>query len=191
MADRLRLALIVGTTGEGRFGDVLARWLTEAAEASGLFDVAVLGLNPPESLPIQGRWDLSAHGVEAFRERLSEAEAFLIVTPEYNHGYPAGLKHAIDQTGREWAAKPVAFASYGGMSGGLRAVEQLRQVFIEMHAVNVREGLSFHGSSRTFGEDGQPIDLAATRAAALAMFERMAWWGRALRGARAEAPYWD
>ncbi|MGV3651469.1 MAG: NADPH-dependent FMN reductase [Devosia sp.] len=190
MPDRLRLALIIGTTGEGRFGDVLGRWLAGQAQQSGLFDVMVIGLNPPDSLPIQGRWDLSVEGVAAFRERLAEADAFLVVTPEYNHGYPAGLKHAIDQTVREWAAKPVAFASYGGMSGGLRAVEQLRQVFVEMHAVNVREGLSFHGSSRTFGEDGQPLDLAATKDAALVMFERMAWWGRALKAARAEAPYW-
>ncbi|SFZ83658.1 NAD(P)H-dependent FMN reductase [Devosia enhydra] len=190
MPDRLRLALIIGTTGEGRFGDVLGRWLAGEAQQSGLFDVRVMGLNPPDSLPIQGRWDLSVEGVAAFRDQLAEADAFLVVTPEYNHGYPAGLKHAIDQTVREWAAKPVAFASYGGMSGGLRAVEQLRQVFVEMHAVNVREGLSFHGSSRTFGEDGQPLDLAATRAAAQVMFERMAWWGRALKAARGEAPYW-
>jgi len=61
--------------------------------------------------------------------------AFVVVTPEYNHGYPAPLKSLIDSVGREWQAKPVAFVSYGGVSGGLRAVEQLRQVFAKLHMV--------------------------------------------------------
>jgi len=56
-------------------------------------------------------------------------DAFVVVTPEYNHGYPGPLKTAIDSVGREWHAKPVGFVCYGGLSGGLRAVEQLRIVF--------------------------------------------------------------
>jgi NADPH-dependent FMN reductase len=65
------------------------------------------------------------------QERIAAAEAFVVVTPEYNHGYPAPLKALIDSSGAEWYAKPIAFVSYGGISGGLRAVEQLRLVFGE------------------------------------------------------------
>ena len=85
----------------------------------------------------------------SLQQRLGQADAFVIVTPEYNHGYPAPLKALIDSSGAEWHAKPVAFVSYGGVSGGLRAVEQLRLVFAELHAVTIRDSVSFpaHGSN--------------------------------------------
>ena len=76
--------------------------------------------------------------IDALRIRLAEADGFVVVTPEYNRSYPASLKKAIDQYNVEWRAKPVAFVSYGGISGGLRAVEHLRNVFAELHAVTVR-----------------------------------------------------
>lgn len=189
MAERLKLALIVGATGEGRFGEVLGRWLAGEIESSGLFALEVIPLSDPQGVVPQGGETPEA-AIARFRAQIAAADGFLIITPEYNHGYPAGLKHAIDQTGREWSAKPVAFASHGGMSGGIRAVEQLRQVFIEMHAVNVREGLSFHGARATFGEDGRPLEAAATHAAAQAMLRRLAWWAAALKPARAAAAYW-
>ena len=187
----LRLAIVIGTTGEARFGEVLAQWVAGEADRFGSFSVGVLDLLDPVAVPRQPLPG-ARPGPEmaAFRQAVGEAEAYIIVTPEYNHGYPAGLKHAIDQTSGEWAGKPIAYVSYGGMSGGLRAVEQLRQVMVEMHAVNIREGLSFHGARRTFGEDGRPLDLVPTEAAAQAMLKRLAWWARVLRKARAEDPYW-
>ncbi len=68
----------------------------------------------------------------------------VVVTPEYNHGYPASLKQAIDIPHAEWQRKAVGFVSYGGLAGGMRAVEQLRQVFAELHCTTVRETVSFH-----------------------------------------------
>ncbi len=61
-----------------------------------------------------------------------------MITPEYNHGYPASLKQAIDVPRDEWREKAVGFVSYDGVSGGLRVVEQLRQVFAELHTVTMR-----------------------------------------------------
>lgn len=81
-------------------------------------------------------------------DRIGAADAFVVVTPEYNHSYPGPL-HAIDSVGEQWRAKPVGFVSYGGVSGGLRAVEPLRVVFAELHAVTIRErlrGLATPGS---------------------------------------------
>jgi hypothetical protein len=78
---------------------------------------------------------------------IDAADAFVVVTPEYNHSYPASLKHAIDMAHGEWNTKPVAFVSYGGISGGLRAVEALRLVFAELHATTIRDTVSFHGGA--------------------------------------------
>ena len=66
--------------------------------------------------------------VDEYLARLDRADAFVVVTPEYNHSFPAPLKNAIDWAFRQWQAKPVAFVSYGGLAGGLRAVEQLRHL---------------------------------------------------------------
>jgi NAD(P)H-dependent FMN reductase len=127
--------------------------------------------------------------VEAFVERIEQADAYVVITPEYNHGYPACLKQAIDLPRREWQAKPVAFVSYGGMAGGLRAVEQLRQVFAELHAVTVRDTVSFHGARVCFDNAGRPHDPSGCVAAAKTMLDQLAWWARALRHARREHPY--
>jgi NAD(P)H-dependent FMN reductase len=123
------------------------------------------------------------------RERLADADAFVIVTPEYNHSFPAALKHAIDWHGKEWHAKPIGFVSYGGRAGGLRAVEQLRQVFAEMHAVTIRDGVSFHDVWTQFAADGSLANPNRCEAAAAVMLEQLAWWAGALREARSNKPY--
>jgi NAD(P)H-dependent FMN reductase len=111
-----------------------------------------------------------------------------VVTPEYNHSFPASLKNVLDWHHTEWQAKPVGFVSYGGLSGGLRAVEQLRPVFAELHAVTVRDAVSFHMAWERFGEDGAPKDDASV-AAAKVLLDQLGWWGNALREARAKTPY--
>ena len=99
---------------------------------------------------------------QLYVERIGRADGFVVVTPEYNHAYPAGLKHAIDLPRDEWRQKPVAFVSYGGLAGGLRAVEQLRLVFAELHATTVRDTVSFHNFYECFDDAGQPHDRTGT-----------------------------
>jgi NAD(P)H-dependent FMN reductase len=122
-------------------------------------------------------------------QRLTAADAFVIVTPEYNHSFPASLKNTIDWFNSEWQAKPVGFVSYGGMAGGQRAVEHLRQVFPELHAVTVRDTLSFHMAWERFAKDGRPRDEEDANAAAKGMLRQLEWWGNALREARVKFPY--
>jgi NAD(P)H-dependent FMN reductase len=105
--------------------------------ALGIIDLVELDL--PAVIPAS-----ADDAIEAYTRRIGRADAFVVVTPEYNHSFPASLKQAIDLVYAQWNAKPVAFVSYGGMAGGLRAVEQLRQIFAELHAVNVRNTVSFH-----------------------------------------------
>jgi NAD(P)H-dependent FMN reductase len=96
------------------------------------------------------------------------------------------LKHAIDHAYAEWHAKPVGFVSYGGMSGGLRAVEQLRQVFSEFHTVTVRDSVSFHNVHR---EPEEARGWEGAGDAAQTMLRQLAWWGATLRQARSATPY--
>jgi NAD(P)H-dependent FMN reductase len=185
----VRVAVVVGSVREGRFGPVVAAWLAGVAAGHGGFDVEVVDVAEP-GLPMV----MPAFGtappdeVAAVAARLTAADAFVVVTPEYNHSFPASLKNAIDWHRSEWAAKPVAFVSYGGISGGLRAVEHLRAVFAELHAVTIRETVSFHGAHTRFGPDGVPTDEAAT-VAAKALLDQLEWWARSLAEARAARPY--
>jgi NAD(P)H-dependent FMN reductase len=189
----VRVAVIVGSVRDGRFGPVVAGWLARVARDHGGFEVDVVDLAEPglpAVLPAFGAAPsaASAAAVGKVTPRLAAADAFAVVTPEYNHSYPASLKNAIDWHRTEWAAKPVAFVSYGGLSGGLRAVEHLRGVFAELHAVTLRDTVSFHNAHACFGPDGQPEDDAAT-VAAKTMLDRLSWWARSLAEARAVRPY--
>ncbi len=183
----LRLAIIIGSTREGRFGPVVARWFAAQAHQRADMVVDVIDLADAD-LPVAYP-SSSSPAVDAYVERIAGADAFVVVTPEYNHGYPAALKQAIDLPHRQWQAKPVGFVSYGGMSGGLRAVEQLRQVFAELHAVTVRDTVSFHMAHGLFDASGEPREPAGCNAAAKTMLDQLAWWAVALRTARVARPY--
>lgn len=181
------LAVIVGSTREGRFGPVVADWFVgQTKQRSDLvvdvIDLADLAL--PPVLPAR-----PDQAVRSYTERIERADAFVVVTPEYNHGYPASLKQAVDLVHDEWRAKPVGFVAYGGISGGLRSVEQLRQVFAELHAATVRDTVSFHHAREQFDESGDPRDPAGPGAAAAVMLAQLAWWAVALREARNARPY--
>lgn len=181
----LNVAVVIGSTRPGRRGEAIATWLIGQVQKRGDLDVDridLLEVGLPAVLP--GADDA---GAQDLRTRVDAADAFVVVTPEYNHGYPASLKQAIDVPYREWNAKPVGFVSYGGMSGGSRAVEQLRQVFAELHAVTVRDAVAFPGIR--LDEQGNPLDADAVNAAAKRMLDQLAWWAEALRTARAAAPY--
>lgn len=180
----LRLEVIVASIRPQRFAPVIAEWFVRTAESRPEFTTGVIDLLHTSLPP-----DLSeTPKTEDFRRRLAAADAFVAVTSEYNHGYPASLKTALDSAKHEWRAKPIGFVSYGGLSGGLRAVEQLRQVVAEIHMVSVRESVSFHRARKQFDADGNTGDGAAMDAADR-MLTQLAWWGNALAAARASDPY--
>jgi NAD(P)H-dependent FMN reductase len=189
------LAVLIGSVRAGRFGPVVATWVAERARDHGAFDVDVVDLAdvelplalPSESPKFAGAAYPRPAGMADLTARLDAADAFVIVTPEYNHSYPASLKAAIDWHFTQWTAKPVAFVSYGGAAGGRHAVLHLESVFTELHAVTIRDGLAFPNYFVSF-EDGQPVDPQASDYAK-AMLEQLAWWATALHKARAEAPY--
>lgn len=177
----IRIALIYGSTREGRFCDTVVEWVVSGIAGRGEFMLD--RLDPRE-------FDLSGDAAKAELERrLGMADAFIVVTPEYNHGYPAPLKSLIDAVHEPWQAKPVAFVSYGGISGGLRAVEQLRLVFAELHAMGIRDSVSLSTPWDSLDADGRLVTTADKRKAMVTMLNQLAWWARALREARASWPY--
>ncbi|MEU1160173.1 NAD(P)H-dependent oxidoreductase [Streptomyces sp. NPDC005921] len=193
--NRYRLVILVGSVREGRFGPVVARWVAEQAGAHGAFEVEVVDLAAyeiPLTLPAQspkyaGETYSRPSGMAGLTAALASADAFVVVTPEYNHSYPASLKAAVDWHFDQWTAKPVAFVSYGGAAGGRHAVLHLENVLTELHAVTVRDGLAFPNYF-TAWQDGRPLDPGA-EGYAKTVLDQLAWWTRTLRTGREAVPY--
>jgi NAD(P)H-dependent FMN reductase len=188
-SNSLHLAIIIGSTRQGRFAPTVANWFAGQARQRNDMTVDIIDLAETRLPDVLS--ERPAPELAAISPRLADADAFVVVTPEYNHSFPAPLKTAIDWHFKEWQAKPVGFVSYGGISGGLRAVEQLRQVFAELHAVTVRDTVSFHGAWAQFDSEGLPNDSDRYEKTARTMLDQLAWWGHALREARTQRPYVD
>lgn len=187
MNSKINVALIYGSTREGRFCDKVARWAGDQITGRSEFSLDVID---PGALALPTRHEREDGAeVTALQQRIGQADAFVVVTPEYNHGYPAALKFLIDSVGDEWQAKPVAFVSYGGISGGLRAVEQLRLVFAELHAVTIRDSVSFASVWEQFDSAGELLKPDRARKSMATLLARLNWWAIALRDARNTVPY--
>lgn len=187
--DQLRLAVIIGSTRDGRFAPTVADWFAaRAAEQSPGLAIDVIDLAEADlPLTMTGFGQPRPAPVEALAPRLADADAFVVVTPEYNHSFPAVLKNAIDWYNAEWSRKPVAFVSYGGISGGLRAVQQLRHVFIELAAVPIRDTLSFAEYWNQFAADRSwPAPSEARDKAVTSLLDQLTWTARTLRAGRRE-----
>ncbi|WP_394827849.1 NADPH-dependent FMN reductase [Pendulispora albinea] len=197
MDKKFELAIIIGSVRQNRFGPVVARWFLQQVEAYGGFHASVIDLAetplplvlPPEP-PAMATTDARPAEMASVSKTLAAADAFVIVTPEYNRSFPASLKSLIDWHYSEWRAKPIGFVSYsGGSSGGLRAVEQLRLIFAELHAVTVRDSVSFARYWKEFDEEGRLMDPDDAKETASAMLVQLGWWGDALREARTHWAY--
>lgn len=182
MKETFNVAIIYGSARQGRFCDTVAHWVVDTLKTDqdlslDLIDPAILDL-PAYHVGAEHPAIKELHLV------LSEADAFIVVTPEYNHSFTGELKLLIDAAKQQWQRKPVAFVSYGGISGGLRAVEQLRLVFAELQAVTMRDVVSFTNARDRFDKDGNPADLEGTNGALHHMTADLKWWASALRDAR-------
>ena len=189
MKTTIKIALILGSVRENRFCDTVANWLHQAlADYQGI-EITLID-------PAEYHLDLLASpkaskSKATLGEQLAEMDGFIVVTPEYNHSYPAPLKVLIDSFGSEWHGKPVAFVCYGGVSGGLRAVEHLRQVFAELHAMSVRDTLSFASAWEQFDENGTLANPERALRTLKRVMNQLVWWAQALTPAREARPYGD
>lgn len=138
----LKLHVIVGSTRPGRAGPVIGRWVADFATSHGGFDVDLVDLADFD-LPLL---DEAAHPImrqyanaptQEWSASVDAADAYLFVTPEYDYFPPAALVNAIQVVMLEWGRKPAGVVSYGGISGGLRAAQQLRLLIstVNVHAL--------------------------------------------------------
>ncbi|MGC0313996.1 NADPH-dependent FMN reductase [Kitasatospora acidiphila] len=193
---KLNLAVIVGSVREGRFAPVIARWFVEQAERHGAFTVDLIDLADVElplalpAMPPAMQPDLRRpEGMAELTRRLKAADAIVILTPDYNRSFPASLKAAIDWHYSEWHAKPIGFVGYSGASGGLLAIEQLRQIFNELQAHTVRGYVSFPRYYELFSPDGTLLEPEGPEGSAKAMLDQLQWWGSVLHDARRDRPF--
>lgn len=154
-----QLTVIIGSTRPGRAGLPIAEWFIGRARAHGGFDVVVADLAtidlPMFDEPNHPRLGEYTHQhTKDWSAIVAPSDAFVMVTPEYNYGYTAPLKNAIDYLHNEWHHKPVGFVSYGGVAAGTRAVQQLKQVVTTLRMLPLFESVSipFHTQFITNGK---------------------------------------
>lgn len=185
-----RLGVIIASTRPGRVGLPFAEWFVPVAVAHGGFEVDVLDLAeiglPFLDEPRHPRLREYEHAhTRAWSERVDTLDAFVVVTPEYNYGMPAPLKNALDFLHHEWAHKPVAFVSYGGVSAGTRSVQMAKQVVTTLRMMPVFAAVSIPFVQQFLDEEDRLVPNEVMRDAAQAMLDELAAAERALHVLRA------
>ncbi len=183
----LRIAIIIGSTRPGRRGEAVARWVYDIARqrddaAFELVDVQDFALPLlDEPMPPAAHQYTQPHTMR-WSAAIAAYDAYVFVTPEYNHAPPAALKNAIDYLYREWNDKAAGFVSYGS-SGGARAVEQLRQIMGHLRIADVRAQVSL-SIFTDFDEAGAVKAAAYHENAVHTMLDQVIAWGTALQTLR-------
>jgi NAD(P)H-dependent FMN reductase len=186
-----RIAVIVGSVRPNRFGDKPAQWIYEHAKARSDIDVEIVDLKdyplPIFDAPASDFWMPTPNAVaQKWQDKLSEFDGYIVVTAEYNRSTPGALKNAIDWAYKPFIKKAVAFVGYGSV-GGARAVEHLRNIFVELQAVPVRHAVHVGGSEfasvfmgkRTWDEVKGTFDAFVPD-----LLNNLVWWTNATKNAR-------
>lgn len=187
-----RVAVISASIRDGRIGPAIAQWVTttvsqidtttDAGVEVDLIDLANVVL-PDDSQLYPGGGPRSEVAA-----RIEAADAFVLVTPEYNHSYPASLKRLIDWHYREWMLKPAAIVAYG-VHGGHAAIEHLRGVLAELNMVTTRRVLGLPEPWKTLNAGGRFAPDEGTTRRLAGMLAELAWWADVLTEARTSRPF--
>lgn len=184
-----QLKIIIASTRPERKGHLVAEWFTKIAEQYSEFEIEVLDLKMI-NLPLLDEPNhpkmkkyLHEHTLH-WSNKINEADAYVMVTPEYNYNAPATLKNALDFLFTEWEDKPVAFVSYGGISAGTRAVQDLKSIVTSfsmmplLQAVNIPFFNQFITEEQIFEGNEILIDSAHV------MLKKLSQWAKALKTMR-------
>lgn len=165
----LKLNIVVGSTRPGRVGPVVAQWLDEFAREHGKFEVELVDLAdfdlPLLNEPAHPRTQqYTQDATKRWSQSVASADAFVFLTPEYNYFPPAALVNAVQVVAKEWHYKPAAVVSYGGISGGLRAAQVLRQLLANVNVYPLTQPVPVPMFTEFIGEDGEfrPNEIIAT-----------------------------
>ncbi|MEP7295335.1 MAG: NADPH-dependent FMN reductase [Burkholderiales bacterium] len=184
------IAVIIGSTRDGRFGDKPANWLHGIARQRSDMAFELVDLRdhplpffneamPPVMVPAKNE------AARRWAQRLAAFDGFIVVTPEYNHGPTAVLKNAFDSAYAEFNRKPLAFVGYGSV-GAARSIEQLRLLATSFQMASLNSGVNIGMAEFTgIAQHGKTFDDYPYLAhSAVAMLDDLAWWTKALKPAR-------
>jgi NAD(P)H-dependent FMN reductase len=188
----LNIAIIIGSTRPGRYSEKPAKWIHETTAKREAINVELLDLRD-YPLPFLGDEKSEGNSKEVLNKwsgDISKADAYIIISPEYNHSFPAVLKNALDYLYKEWNNKPVGFVSYGSVAGA-RSIEQLRLVAIELSMAPIRDAIHIPQFKSALDNEGNinPDFVTNSRGNTLAemaekFLDQLIWWGKALKKAR-------
>ncbi|WP_067937012.1 NADPH-dependent FMN reductase [Alicyclobacillus kakegawensis] len=186
----LKIGVIISTTRDARFGDKVAQWFMDLASQRTDMQFELIDLRD-YPLPFFNERTSNLHAptqnAEGLRwqKKVAEFDGYVIVTAEYNHGPSAVLKNALDYAYVEWVRKPIAFVGYGGV-GAARAIEQLRQIAIELQMAPIRSSVHIQGGDFMQVLMGQKTleELSYLPPLVSNMLDDLAWWANALKVAR-------
>ncbi len=187
-----KIAIIISTTRDVRFGDKPARWIYESASTRGdaefeivdlrdfpmpFFNEAASNAYMPSTNEVAQRW----------QEKVAEFDGYIFITAEYNRSVPAVLKNALDYAYPEWRRKPAACVGYGSV-GAARAIEQLRLMCIELQMAPTRTGVHIQGADFMAVRQGRAFEeFAYLQPNVNTMLDELLWWTNALKAARERA----
>jgi NAD(P)H-dependent FMN reductase len=185
-----RLQIIVASTRPGRVGLPVAEWFRDRAAKHGGFEVELVDLAewnlPFMDEPNHPRLRRYTHQhTKNWSASVERADAFVFVMPEYNYGFTAPLKNAIDYLNHEWQHKPVGLVSYGGVSAGTRAAQMIKQVVTTLKMVPVADAVSIPFVAQFIDDEGQLRANEVMEASATAMLDELVRWTAALASLRA------
>ncbi len=183
-----KLSIIVGSTRPGRVGDVVGQWFQAQAIQNGKFDVELVDLadidlpmyNEPKHPSIQS---YEHNHTKRWARIVSAADAYVFVTPEYNYGPPPALINALNYVYKEWNYKPAGFVSYGGISGGMRAVQVEKLILATLKVVPLVEAVVVP-MVQQFLVDGRFRGSELHEQAAIVMLDELFRWADALKTLR-------
>lgn len=185
----LKLHIITCSTRPGRIGPHIAKWFEKVALQHGKFEIIPVDLaefdlpvyNEPEH-PIRQQYQ-HAH-TKNWAASVNAADAYVFVTPEYNFGSPPSLLNALNYVYKEWNYKPAGIVSYGGVSGGLRSAQILKQTLTTLKIMPMVEAVAIQNVSSLLSEKGQFIPDEPHIRSAVAMLDELHKWAQALKTLR-------
>ncbi|TDP96503.1 NADPH-dependent FMN reductase [Labedaea rhizosphaerae] len=187
-----KLQIIIASTRPGRIGPKVAAWIEQSAKEHAGFDEVELVDLAAENLPMMDephhprlRQYQNQH-TKDWSAKVASADAYVFVMPEYNYGFTAPLKNAIDYLHVEWAYKPVGLVTYGGVSAGTRAAQMIKQVVTTLKMVPVPEAVSIPFVHSMINEDDELEPNDVMRSAAKGMFDELRRVSDALAPLRAQ-----
>lgn len=191
---KLQILVVIGSTRQGRFGDQPAKWIHDKLAADDRFASELVDLRDwPLPLFDQPKAPARIHDgnygnevANRWAAKVKAADGFIATVAEYNYGYTAVLKNALDWIYAEWVRKPIGFVGYGN-AGGARAIMQLRQVVVELQMASIKSVHLPREVLMPWFKTQAQLDAAAfapADASAKSMIDDLAWWAAALKAAR-------